>query len=163
MSKRELEPNFEFRYAFGQHLKSLRNAVGWTQGDLYAYSKVSVYQIGRIENGHEGPNSETLLALAQALGKYPSQLYEFKFPYKLNKAFPKVIKKKPGTTESLNQLLEDDFFTKPKSVSEVVKAAHERLGKKLKSADVSGALLILAKKRKMKITKNGSINLYQSR
>lgn len=162
MSRRELEPDIEYQKAFGRNLKVLRGSVGWTQGDLYEHSRVSVYQIGRIENGNEGPKFQTLLALALALGKKPAELFDFKYALKPNKTFSKVNSQKPGTTKTLRGLLADNFFSKERTVGDVVNFTREKFGKHIKSADVSGSLLILAQKRQLEIIRKGNKNYYKN-
>jgi len=120
--------------------------------DLAAVSRINETQISKIESGEAGLTLRTLKALALALGKYPSQLLEFEFEYKLNDDFTLNRRKptRPGTTGIVNKLVEDKFLNSPKSVSDVVNEAWAVYNVKLASADTSGALLNLVKKRVLK-------------
>jgi transcriptional regulator with XRE-family HTH domain len=160
--QRELEPDLEYQKAFGEHLREMRDRIGFTQVDLSVYSKVSVHQIGIIENGHEAPTLQTIKALAVGLGKHPSELLNFKFSLKLNANFPRKREKRLSTTYLINLLLADNFFSSPRSVKDVVDKCSERSNVKLRSTDTSGALLILVKKKTLKVIKSGNKNLYQN-
>ncbi|MEB8638187.1 helix-turn-helix transcriptional regulator [Bacillus cereus] len=60
---------------FGQYLKSLRKARGFTQGELAEKSGVSVSYISKIENGKDEPPSEdTCIKLAKALLEDPYKM-----------------------------------------------------------------------------------------
>lgn len=163
MSKRELEPDIDYQKAFGNHLRRLREQVGWTQIDLSIHSGVSEYQISIIENGHQGPNLQTIKAIAVALGKHPMQLLDFKYDLKLNTNFPKQRDPRTPTTKILHLLVAENFFKQPKSVKDVTAYCNERFSVTLRSASTSGALLVLVSKKKLKITKSKERkNLYQN-
>lgn len=120
--------------------------------DLSAVSRVGETQISKIESGESGLTIQTLRALALALGKYPAELLDFEFEYKLNKNFNFVRKRppRPGTTGIINKLVEDKFLNAPKSVADVVNEARAIYNVDLPSADTSGALLNLVKKKVLK-------------
>ena len=120
--------------------------------ELAAVSRINETQISKIEGGETGLTLHTLKALALALGKYPSQLLDFEFDYNLNDDFTLSRKKptRPGTTGIVNKLVEDKFLNSPKSVSDVVKEARVVYNVNIASADTSGALLNLVKKRVLK-------------
>ncbi|ACG74557.1 transcriptional regulator, XRE family [Anaeromyxobacter sp. K] len=52
----------------GTNVKTLREAMGWTQEDLAAKSKKPVRTIQRVESGEVLPTADTLITLAVALG-----------------------------------------------------------------------------------------------
>ncbi|AYB32027.1 helix-turn-helix domain-containing protein [Chryseolinea soli] len=162
MAKRELEPDLGYQKAFGNRVRELREKVGWTQVDLSIYSKVSDYQISVIENGHEAANLQTIKAIAAALGKLPSELLDFKYPIKLNNSFPKKPKEKLGTTGHIQKLFSEGYFVDPKSVKNVIEYVFEVTGTKLVSKDTSGALLVFAKNKLLRIIRREGRNLYQS-
>ena len=117
--------------------------------DLAALSRINESQISKIESGDRGLTLRTLKALALALGKYPSELLDFEFDYKLNEDFNinKSRPNRPGTTRIVNKLVENKFLNSPKSVSDVVNEARVVYNVNLASADTSGVLLNLVKKR----------------
>ncbi|HEV2091698.1 MAG TPA: helix-turn-helix transcriptional regulator [Rubrobacter sp.] len=52
---------------FGAVIKQLRNAKGWSQGQLAVYSETSQPTVNQIETGKRNPSTETLEKLARAL------------------------------------------------------------------------------------------------
>lgn len=134
--------------------------MGWTQVDLAVNSKVSENQISVIENGHEGPNFQTLLAISLALGKYPSQVLDFEYALKPNSNFPKHARK-PGTTTILHTLIESGFLSKWRFVSEVVAKVKEISDNKPRSSEVSAILTSLVKKKILTVTKREGKNSYK--
>jgi len=131
--------------------------------DLAAVSRVNETQISNIESGASGLTVQTLKALALALGRYPADLLNFEFDHKLNTNFI-VIKKRarPGTTRIVNELVQNRFFNSPKSVADVILEVKKVYKASLASADTSGALLNLVKKKVLKPipSENGKF-LYQ--
>ena len=127
--------------------------------DLAAVSRINETQISKIESGEYGPHLQTIRALALALGKYPSELFDFEFDFKLNTDFNVVNNKgkRPGTTDHINKLLKENFFKAPRTVADVITQAKKTYGVNLASADTSGALLRLVKKKLLKRTQE-SIN-----
>jgi len=119
--------------------------------DLAAVSRVNETQISNIESGASGLTVQTLKALALALGRYPADLLNFEFDHKLNTNFI-VIKKRarPGTTRIVNELVQNRFFNSPKSVADVILEVKKVYKASLASADTSGALLNLVKKKVLK-------------
>jgi len=161
VSKRELKPDLAYQKAFGKHVKKLRESVGWTQLDLAVHSRVSEYQISVIENGHEGPNFQTLLAISLALGKYPAELFDFAHALKVNSTFPKD-KHKPKSTVAIRKLIDEGFFKKMKQVSEVVEAVKENTkSSSVRSSEISGILLRLVNEGTVKLIKKDSKNFYK--
>lgn len=57
--------------AFRLVLRELRDAKGWTQGDLAAASGYRQSFISNIENGHQTPRITVVFDLLEALGKRP--------------------------------------------------------------------------------------------
>ncbi len=49
-------------------IRELRQARGWTQGTLAAFSGMSISQISLIESGKRNPSAKSLLTIADALG-----------------------------------------------------------------------------------------------
>lgn len=163
MSKRELKPDIGYQKAFGDHLRKLREQVGWTQLDLAVHSKISEYQISIIENGHEAPNLQTIKAIGVALGKHPSQLLDFRYNLKLNTTFPKKTEPNPATTQFISRLISEGFFKHPKTVKDVTTYCMDKLSVELRSANTSGALLLFVKKKKLKVVKSkDGKNLYRT-
>jgi transcriptional regulator with XRE-family HTH domain len=63
--------------SFGDYMRQLREAKGWTQGELSAKADVSRPSINEIETGvTPNPRRGTLDKLAQALGVDPLALWE---------------------------------------------------------------------------------------
>lgn len=53
--------------AFGPHIKALRDAKGWTQGELARAIGMSRGTVWNIETGKVTPDTTTLVKLAAAL------------------------------------------------------------------------------------------------
>jgi putative transcriptional regulator len=53
---------------FGSRLKALREAKGWSQGDLAEASDMSQNGISQLETGRRQPSWEIVLKLSKALG-----------------------------------------------------------------------------------------------
>lgn len=166
MGKREKKGDHDLRYlvAFGKHLKETREKIEWSQSELSAYSSVSEGQISAIENGHQSPRLYTLKALALALGKTPSEILDFKFDLKVNTSFhQKHRQKKAGTTNIIKNLFDDNFFKSAKTVKNVREECRNRFGVDLKSAEISGVLLLLANKNNLRKIRSGNVNMYQNK
>lgn len=148
MTKRDLE----YQRAFGNHLRKLREAVGWTQIDLSVVSRINESHISQIERGATGPNLQSLRAFAIALGKEPADLLSFDFDLKLNTNFALQGRRVrgPKTTSFVKKLVADGFFKKPKSVSEVLQRCKSDFNVTLVSNDTSGALIRLAERGVLK-------------
>jgi|ERR1043165_4114679 transcriptional regulator with XRE-family HTH domain len=56
-----------FSLGFGNRLRKIREARGFTQRDLADRVKIELVQISRYERGQALPNAETLVALAEVL------------------------------------------------------------------------------------------------
>lgn len=53
--------------SFGEKIKALRKEKGWSQDEFAVKIGVHGRHIGKYENGHTLPNSESLLQIAKAL------------------------------------------------------------------------------------------------
>jgi transcriptional regulator with XRE-family HTH domain len=58
----------------GRRVAEIRKKVGMKQMELARRSDLSQGQVSRIERGHQGMRSETLLRIARALGVPPHEL-----------------------------------------------------------------------------------------
>ena len=56
-----------FNVGFGSRLRKLREARGFTQGELAERVGIELVQISRYERGQALPNAETLVSLAEVL------------------------------------------------------------------------------------------------
>ncbi|MFT5423100.1 MAG: DNA-binding NtrC family response regulator [Phycisphaerales bacterium] len=65
-------PQDRLRAALGRQIRLARTERGWTLKELSEVASVSVSQLSSIERGAHLPSMESLLAIAQALGKTPS-------------------------------------------------------------------------------------------
>jgi len=61
---------------FGQNVRSLRLARGWTQEDLAHEAGLAPVQVSRIERGKREIRLTTLLRLVNALEVSPTELLE---------------------------------------------------------------------------------------
>lgn len=144
-------------------MRELREELGWTQVDLAVHAGVSEYQISVIENGHQGPNFQTLRAISIALGKHPKDLLDFKYPLKLNVIFPKKTKKRPGTTRQIHELITNSFFNNQRTVNDVLIAVRSTSTSSILSSEVSAILTGLVKRKKLIVFKEGGINYYSEK
>jgi transcriptional regulator with XRE-family HTH domain len=144
--------NKEYREAFGQHIKTLREERGWSQKQLEAVSDLEVSHISSIENGRYAVTLNTILSLAVALGKYPDELFKFDFNLRLNTDFKVQDRKRrsPGTTKALDGLAEGSFFTTPKRVNDVVHHLANEEKIVVQSSIVSAALKRLVDGKRLK-------------
>lgn len=62
------------REKLGHRIRLLRAERDWSLKDLAAYSRLSVSQISSIERGANLPSVESLLAIARAFDKRPSEI-----------------------------------------------------------------------------------------
>jgi putative transcriptional regulator len=58
----------ELRKACGHHVRRLRIARGWTQGELAERVEITRVTLNRIERGHQAPGLEVAFALADVFG-----------------------------------------------------------------------------------------------
>ncbi len=158
----------EYQMAFGRHVRKLRDLRGWSQEQLAAVSNIDVNQISRIENGKHAVTLHTIRALAVALGVYPGELLSFRFRLTLNVDFQSGHQKSPrlATTAFVNKLADTEFFSKPRSVADIIAQCRKQYRVNLKSSAVSGALAKLVQSGKLKrLPASGQKNryLYQKR
>lgn len=62
------------RATLAERIRRLRQSAGLTQDDLASKAGIGRVTLVRIENGEQSPRYETLVALAKALGREPSEL-----------------------------------------------------------------------------------------
>lgn len=62
------------RSSLGQRVRRLRESTGMTQGSLAEAAGVGRVTLVRIENGEQSPRYETIVALANALGRPTADL-----------------------------------------------------------------------------------------
>ena len=144
----------KIQLAFGTLLKQFREKVKWTQADLSAVVDMDENQISRLENGTNAPNLHTIVALAVALGKHPSELLKVDYPFELNNDFSVRHKKErgPETTATIRRLLDGSFFSTPRSVADVINYCRKEFKVILKSSATAGALKNLKEQRLLKRT-----------
>ncbi len=63
--------------AFGEHLRQLRLAKGFTQERLAYASDLELSQISRIERGIINTSISQVFQIAEALGVHPKELFDF--------------------------------------------------------------------------------------
>jgi len=63
------------REKLGHQIRLLRAERGWSLKDLALASRLSISQISSIERGANLPSMESLLSIAQAFGKLPSEIF----------------------------------------------------------------------------------------
>jgi DNA-binding NtrC family response regulator len=66
-------PEDRLRHELGRQIRMARTEKGWTLKDLSEASEISVSQLSSIERGSHLPSIESLLAVAAALEKKPSE------------------------------------------------------------------------------------------
>lgn len=66
-------PQDRLRYELGRQIRLARTDRSWTLKELSESSGVSVSQLSSIERGTHLPSLESLLSIAQALGRQPSK------------------------------------------------------------------------------------------
>ena len=71
-----------------------------------------------------------------------------------------AIRKKPGATRVLNQLLSTDFFDVPRSISSIAEHCHEYYDSDFKTSELSGILLKLVNENKLKREKSRENNRF---
>jgi transcriptional regulator with XRE-family HTH domain len=62
------------RFGLGPSLRLLRTEREWSLKDLAAHSNLSVSQISSLERGANLPSLESLLAIARAFERKPSEI-----------------------------------------------------------------------------------------
>ncbi|MEO5980653.1 MAG: helix-turn-helix transcriptional regulator [Chryseolinea sp.] len=141
--------------AFGALIKRIRLERKWSQADLAAAVNMESNAISRLENGVIAPNVNTIVALALALGKHPSELLKLDLKFEINTDFTARHKNgKPSETTHVIRilLLETDFFNIARSVSDVIIQCKKQYKVILKSPATSGVLSKLREERKLKRT-----------
>jgi hypothetical protein len=69
--------------------------------------------------------------------------------------------KKPGATKVLNQLLSDDFFEVPRSISSIANYCKENFDSDFKTSELSGILLKLANENKLRRERSHENNRFE--
>jgi DNA-binding XRE family transcriptional regulator len=62
------------RLSLGERVREVRTAAGMTQGQLASAAGVSRLTVVRLESGEQSPRYDTLVAIAEALGRAPAEL-----------------------------------------------------------------------------------------
>ncbi len=62
--------------AFGDRLRDMREARGWTRDNLFESSGISHRALSYLEWGRRAPTLPTIVALARALGVAPGALVD---------------------------------------------------------------------------------------
>lgn len=70
-------------------------------------------------------------------------------------------KGRPGPVKTLEQLIEDKYFTTKRTIGEIVQHCNDHLAVTLKSTDISGTLMKMVRDRKLKRTKNPETKQYE--
>ena len=68
MNRKDLEPETSPKAAFGEHLRTLRDARGWTQDELGERMGYSGTHISAVETGRRSPTSRFSASADKALG-----------------------------------------------------------------------------------------------
>src|SRR5476649_1502492 len=69
--------------------------------------------------------------------------------------------KKPGATKVLNQLLTEDFFNTPRSISSIAGYCKDNFDSDFKTSELSGILLKLANEHKLKRERSHENNRFE--
>jgi hypothetical protein len=75
--------------------------------------------------------------------------------------YPEEIRKKPGATKVLNQLLNSDFFATPRSISSIAEYCKDNFDSDFKTSELSGILLKLANENKLKRERSVENNRFE--
>ena|ERR1700712_4328765 len=70
-------------------------------------------------------------------------------------------RKKPGATKILNQLLNSDFFSVPRSISSIATYCKENFDSDFKTSELSGILLKLANENKLRRERSHDNNRFE--
>jgi hypothetical protein len=90
--------------------------------------------------------------------------YSNKKEYKragLGEGYPEEVRKKPGATKVLNQLLNSDFFTSPRSISAIADYCKDHFDSDFKTSELSGILLKMANENKLKRERSVENNRFE--
>lgn len=71
------DPGKEYLIKFGENLKKIREAAGYTQRSLASNCKIDHSDISKMEKGDKNVTILTILELANALGVKPRKLLDF--------------------------------------------------------------------------------------
>jgi len=71
------------------------------------------------------------------------------------------VRKKPGATKVLNQLLATDFFDNPQSIAAIADICKNNYDSDFKTSELSGILLKLAKENKLRRERNNINNRFE--
>jgi hypothetical protein len=85
---------------------------------------------------------------------------EYKKPG-IGEGYPEEIRKKPGATKILNQLLNSDFFATPRSISSIAEYCKDHFDSDFKTSELSGILLKLANENKLKRERSVDNNRFE--
>ncbi len=72
-----------------------------------------------------------------------------------------TLRKKPGATRVLNQLLGTDFFKTPQSISDIAEYCKAHFDSDFKTSELSGILLKLSNENKLKRQRNEENNRFE--
>ncbi len=143
-----MDRNRKFEEAVGQNVKEFRLQRGWSQDYLASVIGTDKKQIQRVERGLYSPNLSTLTAIAKALGRQPSELFNVDFEVEVDPILPSP--KRSTTKIWITRLIEEtDFLDSYREVREIVAECKREYHVVLKSSAVSGVMRELVKQKSL--------------
>ena len=86
---------------------------------------------------------------------------DYKRPGTNGDGYPEEARKKPGATKILNQLLNSDFFSTPRSISSIATYCKDNFDSDFKTSELSGILLKLANEHKLRRERSQDNNRFE--
>ena len=145
----------------GERIKSCRIHQGLEIEDISEMSGLSYNTINNIEKGEE-THFSNIIEISFALGLHLKELFDIPLIVKSRSELSPARREKSRLTARINLYLSEDYFDSPRKSSNVVQRLKEDFKVEIHSKNVSTILSRMAKNNILKITKEGSKNLYSN-
>ena len=145
----------------GQRIKSCRISKGLEIEDISEMTGLSYNTLNNIEKGEE-THFSNIIEISFALGLHLKELFDIPILVKSRFELSPARLEKSRLTARINLYLSEDYFDLPRKSSNVVQRLKEDFKVEIHSKNVSTILSRMAKNNILKITKEGSKNLYSN-
>ena len=146
----------------GKRIKARRIKLNLEIDDVAEMTGFAYNTIWNVENGLE-TNLSYFIQICFALNTHPKMILDIEFDIKPRFPLSASRKEKSRLTPRISKYIESDYFTVPRSTSDVANKMREEFKTKLETKTISAILLRFVKDNILQHVKKGNKNYYSSR
>jgi transcriptional regulator with XRE-family HTH domain len=144
----------------GIKIREVRDKNKFSLDDVAAMTGFTVATLGEIERGEVNTDISHIAAIGQALGVHPMHLINVELQLKPRFELPPNRENRLNTTSRVKELVNTDYFDKPRTVKDILFFIKQEKKVELGSSPVSGVLKSLVEEKLLKFKKSGRTHLY---